>query len=105
MKVVVVFDPSYGDHDDADLGDAFWLVQSPCNRALASRAWEAGTTNSNSAVFDPMPHATPDDEVLERIGDVDLHHPDWTEMAFVGAPLSPKLLRKLVDQGFEVEPT
>jgi len=34
------FDPSYGEHDDADLDEAFWLVESPCNRAVALRAPE-----------------------------------------------------------------
>lgn len=105
MKVVVVFDPLYGERSDADLGDAFWLIESPCNRALALRAWEAGKTDSNSAVFDPMPHLTLEDEALDRLGDVDLHHPDWNEMAFVGVPLSVDLRRKLAEQGFDVEPS
>jgi hypothetical protein len=105
MKVVVVFDPSYGERNDADLGDAFWLIESPSNRALALRAWKAGTTGSNSAVFEPMPHLTPDAEALDRFGDADLHHANWSEMAFVGVPLSPALRRQLVEQGLEVAPT
>jgi hypothetical protein len=105
MKVVVVFDLAFGERDDADLGDAFWLIDSPCNRALATRMWEARVTNSNSAVFEPMPHLTPDDAVLGRFEDADLHHPGWTEMAFLGMPLNPTLRRKLAEQGCEVAPT
>jgi len=89
MKVVVVFDVDYGGRGDADLGDAFWLIESPPNRTLATRVWAAGATDPNSAVF--KANSPTEDQALERFEDVELHHPGWTEIAFVGVPLTRDL--------------
>lgn len=105
MRGLVVFDPDYGKREDADLGDAFWLVESPDNRALATQAWQAGATDSNSAVFKPAPHLKLDDEALDRFRDADLHHPDWNEMTFAGVPLSSALRREFAERGLQVAQT
>jgi hypothetical protein len=91
MKVIVAVDPDYGTREHADLGDAFWLVESAPNRAMAEKAWAGGATDPNSAIFQRHRDSLPEDEALERFADADLHHPAWTEMAFYGVALSPSL--------------
>lgn len=90
MRVMVVFDPDYGRRKNPDLGDAFWLVESPCNRALATKVWAAGTTDANSAVVRGGAQVS-DDDVLGIIEDVDLHHAAWTEMNVRGVALTVEL--------------
>lgn len=102
MKIVLVFDVAYGADPQADIGDAFWLVESPSNRALAMKAWQSGATDSNSAVFDP-PAATPTvRDVLERVRDVELHHPDWTDIVLVGVEPTALVRSALAEAGHKV---
>src|SRR4051812_7497561 len=82
---------NYGASADADLGDAFWLVDSESNRHLAQKAFSAGATSPNSAVFRRGADTPLDEEVFTRFEDADLHHPNWTEIAFFGAFLTPEL--------------
>lgn len=91
MKVIVALDPDYGARVDADVGDAFWLVESVPNRALAERAWVAGGTDPNSAVFQLSAGVSADENALDCFDDIDLHHPAWTEIAFIDLPFSVTL--------------
>jgi hypothetical protein len=95
---MLVFDLDYGASEQPDLGDAFWLVESTRNRALAKRIWATGATDPNSAVFQAYAETPTDDEVMSRFEDADLHHPAWKEMEFVGVPLTVALKRQFADQ-------
>jgi hypothetical protein len=102
MKVIIALDPAYGTRADADLGDAFWVVESPPNRALAERAWALGKTDLNSAVYKPSAGSCADEDVIQRFEDADLHHPTWNEMAFAGVSLSPSLKEHFTRLGLQV---
>jgi hypothetical protein len=99
MKVMLVFDPKYGAREEPDLGDAFWLVESPDNRALASKAWTAKTSDPNSAIFRPGRALSLQDQAFAKFEEIDLHHPDWTEVAVVAVPLTAELNRQFSSEG------
>jgi hypothetical protein len=96
---MLVFDQAYGGRDRPELGDAFWLVDSPANRVLAERAWKASATDPNSAIFKRPPPASAQD-VVEKVEEIDLHHPDWLEIVAVGVQPTAELTSALEAEGF-----
>lgn len=98
MKVMLVFDESYGDRAQREFGDAFWLIDSPANRAIAEQAWKAASTDPNSAVFKATLPPTAQD-VLSKLEDIDLHQPDWSEIIVVGAEPNTELTSGLEAEG------
>jgi len=104
MQVTIIFDPEFGARSDADVGDAFWMVDSTGNRALADRLWASGSTDHNSAVFRAQGDEPDDDAVRERFEDVELHHPTWTTVRFVGVGLSDELRDSFLTRGLSVAP-
>lgn len=98
MKVTLVFDGGYGSRNEPDLGEAFWLVDSPANRAIAEQAWKASATNPNSAVFKGQQSANAQD-VVEKVEEIDLHHPDWSEIIVVGVEPTSELASALEAEG------
>lgn len=96
MKVILVFDEAYGDRAQRALGDAFWMIDSPANRAVAEQAWKAASTDPNSAVF--KAHLPQD--VLGKLQDIDLHQPSWSEIIVVGAEPNNELTSRLEAEGF-----
>jgi hypothetical protein len=106
VKVTIVLDPAFELKDLAVLGDAFWLVESPVNRALAERLWAAGRFDRNSAVFKAS-DVSREEAAINAYFDVIEHHPSATEIFFVGAELSHEIRAELtgaelipVDGGF-----
>jgi hypothetical protein len=102
MKVMLVFDPKYGARKALDLGDAFRLVESPDNRALASKAWTAKTSDPNSAVFRLSEGLSLQDQALAKFEEIDLHHPGWTEVAIIAVPLTAELDRQFSSEGLRL---
>lgn len=102
MKVMLVFDPKYGAREESDLGDAFWLIESPDNRALATKAWTTNASDPNSAVFKPEEGLSLSDQALAKFADIDLHHPGWTEVAFVAVPLTADFDQRISGGGFRL---
>ena len=101
MKVMLVFDRAYGQREERELGDAFWLIESPSNYALAERAWKTSSTDANSAVFKATwPVST--EAVCGKVGDIDLHHPEWSEIVVVGFGQIDSLKVELDLEGFAV---
>lgn len=102
MKVVLVFDTAYGADPQADLGEAFWLVESPSNRALALTAWQSGSTDLNSAVFDPPPGPPAWEDVVGRVEDIELHHPNWSVIEVVGVEPMPQFCAVMSEAGHKI---
>jgi hypothetical protein len=105
MRLVISFDPNYGSREPAELGDAFWLVESTPNRTLAQVAWDTGSTHFNSAIFGPQSVPATAEEAVDRFDDADLHHPTWTEIAFTGVALSSEIEQRLADRDLIAIPT
>ncbi|PTS81812.1 MULTISPECIES: hypothetical protein [unclassified Caulobacter] len=103
MHVVIAFTPDYGATDDLELGDAFWLVDSPANRAAAEVQRRERGTDPNSAIFRSTGAPVTPDDVLAMLGNVDLHHPDWTSITVVGVPPTSDLLGHLHSQRLATE--
>ena len=101
MKIILVFDYAYGANPQADLGDAFWLVASPANRALASAARQSGSTDSNSAVFDPPLGLPAAEDIVERVQDIELHHPEWSVVEVIGVEPTPQSLAAMSEAGYK----
>ena len=101
MKVMLVFDDAYADRPEHELGYAFWIIDSPANRALANRVREASSTDPNSAVFKGQLPITNED-VYERVQDIDLHHPRWSEITVVGIEPTAELASGLQADGLSM---
>lgn len=97
MRVMLIFDPTYGSGEVPDLADAFWLVRSPANAKLAAEAWD--TSDQNSALFERSELPPSMEEVVARFGDIGLHHPSWTEICVIGVELTDALRRRLSKSG------
>jgi hypothetical protein len=95
----VALSPDYGLSSAADLGDAFWLVESPANRAIAEIKWRAKATDRNSAVFKSGGDPADVESLFET---VDLHHPNWSQIDFFGALLTDRSERYFQNEGLQV---
>src|ERR1700761_4943191 len=94
MRVSIVLDQNFVDQTPSRLGDAFWLIESPANRALARKLWDSGRFDPNSAVF----HGEPSEEAaVGMYAVVDLHHPDWQQLEFFGVEMGDIVLAGLRD--------
>lgn len=102
VRVVVAFHDLQAS-EAMDLGDAFWLADTPINRAHAEKIWAADRTDANSAVFDWGSDTVEDDDILERLDDISLHHPNWSEVRFLSTPLTSKLRARLQGLGATAE--
>jgi hypothetical protein len=102
MRVILAFDDING-NEASDLGDAFWLADSASNRRLAETAWRSNRYDANSAVFDPPSNTVQPADVLGRLDDVNLHHPNWQEIRLLGVAWTPELQAALDDQKLVVE--
>jgi hypothetical protein len=98
MKVALIFDRQSG--EAALVGaDAYWLIASPENRALAEGLRETDHFDPNSAVFEGGGYASMEDAVLGVLGNIDEHHPEWTEIEVTGVELSERLRAACCDSG------
>lgn len=102
MRVVAAFDDLTSE-EASDLGDAFWLADTPSNRKLAEAAWVAKRHDPNSAIFNRPSGPVGATKVLKLLNDIDLHHPEWREIVFSGAELTPELKTALSERGHVVE--
>jgi len=99
MHVVVAFSPDYGSTSAPELGDAFWLVESPANRAVAQQRWQAKSTDPNSAIFQAGAGSADIEGMFET---VDVHHPNWSRIDFMDASLTGALERQFLSEGFQI---
>ncbi len=102
MRVLAIFESSYGNLENPDLGDAAWLVESPENRSLAKHAWAGAGSGSEVTLFSATPDEPGDTDTMARFDDIDLHHPAWTEIGFVGVRLTETLEHKLLALGVAI---
>jgi len=101
MRVMLVFEETYGSRDKPQLGDAFWMVDTPANRALAEKAWKDASTDPNSAVFQSHSPARAQD-VIGKVQDIDVHQPDWSEIVLVGVERGDELMSELEAEGLAI---
>lgn len=73
MRVIAAFNDVAGD-EDLDLGDAFWLADTPSNRKFAEAAWASKRYDRNSTVFRAPSHVAQPADIVELLDDIDLHH-------------------------------
>ena len=98
---MLVFDEAYGDRAHRELGDAFWLINSPANRSIAEEAWKAASTDPNSAVFKGQSPVTAED-VLCKVRDIDLHHARWSTIVVIGAEPTEEITLALEAEGLYI---
>lgn len=84
MRVTIAFDEQFGEDGDIPASEAFWLIDSPANRALAERLGAAGDRDPNSAVFKTTSDEDPTQALLALLDTVELHHPDMSEAIVLG---------------------
>lgn len=87
-----------------------WICGSPENKRATETVWagqkepsiEFGVTTFN---YDPT--EAPEQILIERLADIDLHHgehshsPPWTALEVVGAKASPEVVEALSEYGAE----
>jgi hypothetical protein len=105
VKVTVVLDPAYGGGRHPPLGPAFWLIESPENRALAERLWSAPGSDPNSAVFQGDRYSSTADAAITIFSNVGEHHPCWTEIEFIGAALDANIRAAFAGEEVDLSPT
>ena len=101
---MLVYDAAYGDRARPDLGDAFWLIESPANRRIARQAWDTGSTHPNSSVF-KGPSSPSAQDLFDEVEDIDLHHPGWTEIVVIGLEPTAELTSLLEAEGRSITRT
>lgn len=97
MRITVVLDKAFGAAEQPNVGDAFWLIGSSANQALADRLRNEGWVEPNSAIFDGDRYESRAAAAVATFYNVLDHHPSWTEIEFIGVPLSPDLAAELND--------
>ena len=105
MRILTIFEDDYGSRESPDLGDAAWLVESPDNRSLATRLWAEVGSGSEITLFNAPVDEPSDGDALARFEDIDLHHPSWTEIGFVGIPLTEALEQSVLALGATIAVT
>ena len=84
MRVTIAFDEQFGEDGDIPAGEAYWLIDSPANRALAGRLRSSGGRDPNSAVFKWPSDEDPTQALLGLLDTVELHHPEMSEAIIFG---------------------
>jgi len=90
MKVTLVLDPSYGEALAA-LDQPLWVCDSPVNRAVAERLWSVPNIDRMAVTTFRMSGESVDESGADIVPTIDEHHPGWTDIVVVGAPLTPSL--------------
>ncbi|WP_156136801.1 MULTISPECIES: hypothetical protein [unclassified Caulobacter] len=99
MRILTIFEAAYGSRENPNLGDAAWLVESPENRSLATRVWAEAGSGPEVTLFNAPLDEPGDEDALALFEDVDLHHPSWTEIGFVGVRLTEELAQVMLSLG------
>jgi hypothetical protein len=102
VRVTVVFDGALPGGAARDLGDAVWLVDSASNRKLFAELKSRAGFHSNSAIFTDQ-GAPSGEQVLDLIATVTDHHPDWTEIDVLAAPLTDYLAGEFERDAYVVQ--
>ena len=98
MKVALILDQEADEHLLAG-ANAYWLIASPANRALAMRLAATGAYDANSAVFDGTRYSGVEDAAVGILDNIDEHHPEWTGVEVAGVELTNALAALLVQNG------
>ncbi len=102
MKILIILDPTYGTRNTSIEADAFWIVDSASNRALATASWNRRTFDPNSAIININRYTSRDDAALATFFNVLDHHPAWTEMEFADIPPPEPLIREATTLNLKV---
>jgi len=90
MKVTLVLDASCGE-SLAALDQPLWVCDSPVNRPVAERLWSKPKLDLMAVTVFKMVSESQDEIGADVIPAIDQHHPEWTEIAVVGAHLTASL--------------
>jgi hypothetical protein len=105
MRILTILESGYGRREHPDLGDAAWLVESPENRSLATRVWAEAGSHPDVTLFNAPLDEPGDEHLWARFEDIDLHHPSWIEIVFVGVRLTEAFERDMLSLGATVAVT
>lgn len=103
--VTIVVDPDFGGRLEVIAHRLpVWICATPANllAALAIRetlAREGVGRESDVTTFTITPQETPEEMVISRLLDVDLHHPDWLQLEIYGVNVTPGLRQELAEYG------
>ena len=109
--VAIVVHPDYGDSLE-NLADRVhvWIAATPSNRARAEAYWRShpkGSIERGITTFVVQPTETPEEMVERILGDVDLHHgeyshvPPWDALEIYGASPTPAVREALAEYGIK----
>lgn len=104
-KVWLVVDPRFGERlASLPTGQPTWIVDSPVNKPVIQRLRlqrpDRGTHFTGITSFVGV--GTPDDDLVERLDDIDLHHGAYGEIEVIGAAPSDAAIQRLKELGFRI---
>jgi hypothetical protein len=86
--VTLVLDTSCGE-SLAGLDHPLWVCDSPVNRPVAERLWSKPNLAPTAVTLFRKISESEDEVFADIIPTIDEHHPDWTDIAVVGAFATP----------------
>ena|SRR3989442_15403212 len=105
-KVHLIVAPDYGELlASLPSGEPAWVADTPPNKTVIQRMWSQKWEGITS--FQVAPTATPEDWVLSILGQVELHHgeysqsPPYSALQVVGTGLSQRLREEFEIYGFK----
>ena len=90
MKVTLVLDDCCGERLAA-LDRPLWTCDSAANRAVAERLWLQRDLGPMSVTVFAKISASESAVIADMLSTIDEHHPEWTEIAVVGALATPNV--------------
>lgn len=98
--VALVVDPSFGSQllPLAEWAHV-WVCASPVNESCIRALWAKVEARHLATLFQVNSAATPAEQALTELEDLDLHHPDWSVLEIYGAELAPSLAAALQEMG------
>ena len=104
-KVHLIVAPDYGERlTGLPPGEPAWVADTPPNKPVIQRMWSQKWEGVTSFQIDPT--AAPEDWLVSVLGEVELHHgeysssPPYSALQVVGTGLSQRLRSELESYGF-----
>jgi hypothetical protein len=105
MKVAVVVEPRYDGLASLVSMIPVWIVESSENKSSATKIWarKSDTPSPDLTTFKVQDVSQRQENCLDIIDVIELHHPEMTELLVIGLEVTESLRQGFLDMGYLVE--